>query len=161
MIKFSLTRLEKEPIELCGEEPAEFLEVEVTEQFYISAPVHYELKASMVTGGVLVEGFVSTVVSGICGRCLYPVEGEEVCTEKITLFFDEIDNMEELDVTEDVRAEMLLALPVNLLCDEDCAGLCPVCGADLNEEECDCVIEPPGEDDDKENPWGALDQLKL
>ena len=81
MIKFSLTRLEKEPVELCGEEPAEFLEVEATEQFYISAPVHYELKASMVTGGVLVEGFVSTVVSGICGRCLYPVEDEEVCTE--------------------------------------------------------------------------------
>ena len=162
MIKISLTRLEKEAIELCGDEPAEFLEVEPTEQFYVSAPVHYELTAAMVTGGVLIEGVVSTAVSGICGRCLYPVEDEEICTEKLTLFFDEIDNMEELDISEDIRSEVLLVLPMNLLCDEDCAGLCPVCGADLNEEACDCQIESPEEDaTEGDNPWGALDQLNL
>ena len=160
MIKISLTRLEKEAIELCGDEPAEFLEVEPTEQFYVSAPVHYELTAAMVTGGVLIEGVVSTAVSGICGRCLYPVENEGIYTEKLTLFFDEIDNMEELDISEDIRSEMLLALPMNLLCDEECAGLCPVCGADWNEVECDCVVEPQ-EESSGDNPWGALDQLKL
>ena len=161
MIKLSLARLEKEPVELIGEEAPEFLEIEASEQFRISAPVHYELAAAMVSGGVLVEGFVSTQVAGICGRCLYPVE-DEVRTEKLTLFFDEIDNMEELDLTEDVRAEMLLALPMNLLCDEECAGLCPICGVDLNEEECDCEVEElPEEKDAGENPWSALDQLNL
>ena len=77
------------------------------------------------------------------------------------LFFDEIDNMEELDLSEDVRAEMLLALPMNLLCDDECAGLCPVCGADLNEEVCGCEIKEPEEKTAGENPWGALDQLNL
>lgn len=162
MIKFSLSRLEKEPITLCGEEPAEFLEIEPSDGFYISSPVHYELTASMVTGGALVEGFAETAVSGICGRCLYPIENEVVRTEKLTLFFDEIDNMEELDISEDIRSEVLLVLPMNLLCDEDCAGLCPVCGADLNEEECDCQIESPEEDaTEGDNPWGALEQLNL
>ncbi len=161
MIKISLSRLEKEPIVLTGEEPPEFLEVEPTEQFYVSAPIRYELNAAMVTGGALVEGFASTAVSGICGRCLYPVEDEKVRTADLTLFFDEIDGIEELDISEDIRSEVLLTLPMNLLCDENCAGLCPVCGADLNEEECDCVIEPPEEKDSEENPWGALDQLNL
>jgi len=71
----------------------------------------------------------------VCGRCLklyqkpycghfdlgYPVKG---------LFF--------LDVTDDIRQEILLSYPPTYLCSQDCRGLCPRCGKNLNEGECEC-----------------------
>ena len=50
---------------------------------------------------------------------------------------------------------LLVALPLKPLCREDCAGLCPQCGANLNEGPCGC--EPDTEDD----RWAALRELKL
>lgn len=45
---------------------------------------------------------------------------------------------EDLELTEMVREELSLALPMQNLCRENCAGLCPVCGADLNITKCAC-----------------------
>lgn len=44
----------------------------------------------------------------------------------------------ELPMDELVMADITLELPFRLLCREDCKGLCPICGADLNERTCDC-----------------------
>ena len=44
----------------------------------------------------------------------------------------------ELEVGEDVRAELLLGLPMNPVCRPDCKGLCPVCGVNLNKQTCTC-----------------------
>jgi uncharacterized protein len=46
-----------------------------------------------------------------------------------------------LDIAAQVWESLLMLLPVKLLCREDCAGLCPVCGADLNEGPCSCAQE--------------------
>jgi len=158
MIKFSIARLEKEPIELVGEESAEWLEIEPSDQLSVAAPVRYELLAKATSGGALVTGRIGTRLKGRCGRCLEPVdcgiENAEVC------LFYEMPKEDELDITEDVRAEMLLEIPMNLLCSEDCKGLCPHCGANLNPGPCKCQ----GDDDDdggEDNRWNALDGLKL
>jgi uncharacterized protein len=44
-----------------------------------------------------------------------------------------------IDLSEDVRQTVLLAVPFKLLCQEDCRGLCAGCGTDLNREECRCT----------------------
>jgi uncharacterized protein len=44
-----------------------------------------------------------------------------------------------IDLTDAVREEVALTAPMWLLCREDCAGLCPTCGADLNEGPCACA----------------------
>jgi uncharacterized protein len=46
-----------------------------------------------------------------------------------------------LDLREHLEQEVLLAIPQHPLCQEDCAGLCPVCGGDRNTQPCDC--SPP------------------
>jgi uncharacterized protein len=46
-----------------------------------------------------------------------------------------------LDLTEAVREELVLTVPRFVLCREDCKGLCPQCGADLNTEQCTCTAE--------------------
>jgi len=43
-----------------------------------------------------------------------------------------------LNLTELLRADILLALPTKYLCKEDCKGLCPICGVNLNSQSCQC-----------------------
>jgi uncharacterized protein len=49
----------------------------------------------------------------------------------------------ELDVTEVARQHLLLAVPFAPVCRPDCAGLCPVCGADRNTNPCHCTARLP------------------
>lgn len=47
-----------------------------------------------------------------------------------------------IDIAEDVRQTLLLAIPFKLLCRESCKGLCPHCGTNLNEGTCSCSDQP-------------------
>ena len=60
-----------------------------------------------------------------------------------------------LDLAAWARDALVLALPVQILCREDCRGLCPLCGANLNDE--------PGHEHEREpdERWAALRELKL
>ena len=59
-----------------------------------------------------------------------------------------------LDLSAWARDALALALPDQILCREDCAGLCPVCGADLN-------VEPHEHEEETADPrWAALEQLR-
>jgi uncharacterized protein len=58
-----------------------------------------------------------------------------------------------IDLAEDVRQTVLLAVPLKLLCKDECRGLCPRCGADLNKESCSC---PPEAVDAR---WASLREL--
>ena len=159
MIRISVAALEHQELDLAGSEPAALLELEGDPVLHADRPVCYKLHAKKVSGGVLVSGSVGTAVSGVCGRCLAPVE-QAVAAEDFTLFYEHPET-EELDVTEDVRAELLLNLPVNLLCRPDCAGLCPVCGANRNTTHCSCTpSDDAPEPEEGASPWDALDQLK-
>jgi uncharacterized protein len=156
MIVFSVSALEKAPVTLQGEEPPEFLELAEDDIFAAASPVCYDLTARLVSGGILVTGSVSTSVSGICGRCLHPAECD-VAADEIELFM-EAGDAEEIDISSDIRAELLLELPMNMLCSEDCQGICPDCGADLNSEKCRCGEAKKTQGDFR---WSALDGLDL
>ena len=59
-----------------------------------------------------------------------------------------------LDITEDVRQTVMLAVPLKLLCSENCKGLCPYCGTNLNTGTCSCT------GDGGDTRWEALRSLK-
>jgi uncharacterized protein len=65
-----------------------------------------------------------------------------------------IDERHNIDLTEAIRQYALMAVPMKALCDEDCAGLCPKCGKNLNQGKCDC----PAEDIDPR--WAKLTEFK-
>ncbi|MBQ9501010.1 MAG: DUF177 domain-containing protein [Lentisphaeria bacterium] len=155
MIKFSVARLDKEPIELAGSEPAEFLGLASGDVYSAASSVDYDLLVSRVSGGALVSGSCRVTIAGECGRCLAPVE-REIAAENIELFIALPQTAEEIDISEDIRSEVLLELPMILLCKEDCRGLCPRCGADLNRCKCGCSGTPGGA-----LAWGELDKLNL
>jgi uncharacterized protein len=52
-----------------------------------------------------------------------------------------IDDHNIMDISEAIRQYTLMALPIKPLCRQDCSGLCPTCGANMNEEKCDCTPE--------------------
>ena len=110
------------------------------------------------------HGTARTVVAGDCRRCLTPV-ATPVQLEIGALFSQDQDALDdpdayavapdatEIDVTPAVREELMLAAPSFVECRDDCKGLCPQCGKDLNAGPCDC---PPATD----ARWQPLKVLK-
>ncbi|GAB4565162.1 MAG: DUF177 domain-containing protein [Anaerolineae bacterium] len=122
--------------------------------------------------GILVTGHLGVLVQMSCSRCLEPVEVRldvdveeqfyptvDVITGRMLPVDEEdqalwIDAHHILDMTEVVRQDLLLALPLHPLCRDDCAGICPYCGQNLNEGPCDCQAN------DIDPRWSALLDLK-
>ncbi|MFC2056583.1 DUF177 domain-containing protein [Chloroflexota bacterium] len=66
-----------------------------------------------------------------------------------------IDENNILDLTEAIRQYALLAIPMKPLCHQDCAGLCPTCGVNLNQASCNCPPKPA------DSRWPELSKLVL
>ncbi len=94
---------------------------------------------------ILVQGTLHTQIVTECGRCVkplyYPVELslEELFSSPPsadTVYA--VDEAGNLDLAPLLREEAILAVPMGVFCGPDCAGLCPKCGQNLNEAQCDC-----------------------
>jgi uncharacterized protein len=118
-----------------------------------------------------VEGEISAKLEMDCSRCVSIVENDleipfsaafvtpenylqnsEKELEAGELDVSVIEN-EEIDLIELVREQILLAIPARFLCEEDCKGLCPICGANKNLIDCKCV------DKEADPRWSALKNL--
>ena len=87
-----------------------------------------------------------------CDRCLEEFNQPLSSSYNMFYVFDEVDGTRfpadevqmigvdtpSIDLAEDVRQVVVLSVPLKLLCREDCKGICPRCGANRNEEPCDC-----------------------
>jgi uncharacterized protein len=119
-------------------------------------PLEGELTLLRTDQGVFVTGVLNTRVDAVCSRCLGdfdqpltlkieeellltvdPSTGASIPTQGEGGAFT-INENQEFDLGEAVRQYVLLALPMKPLCREDCAGLCPSCGHNLNLGHCSC-----------------------
>ena len=146
----------------------------------LDGPEGLQLDLAELTGPIRLAGVIESVVDGLlvratlsaplrmsCARCLKPLE-TSVSTDVVELFSDpsRADDPSDVEagyeITEtDIDLDTLLrdalvpAVPYRPLCDEACAGLCPTCGVDRNEADCECA-------DVTDDPrWAALAQLRL
>lgn len=126
--------------------------------FSIPAPVSAHLDVMLTEGRVMVKGQMSARAVFSCARCLKIFE--RPLDSEISLFFVrgkgavqsreheltgddlEVNYLEgpELDTDEILLSQIALEAPMQPLCAEDCKGLCPACGADLNAGPCGCKI---------------------
>ncbi|MDP1711604.1 MAG: YceD family protein [Candidatus Nanopelagicaceae bacterium] len=114
--------------------------------------IHVDLRLESVTQGVLVSAQLSTIADGECMRCLEPVEFDierriqelyryepekahtKAQRKRARAEEDDLDREELMmegdiiDLEAPIRDAIVLSLPINPLCDEDCPGLCPECG---------------------------------
>ena len=124
------------------------------------AEVVVDVVLDAVPGAVVATGTVTAPWRAPCRRCLTMAAGT-VSAEVRELFEDEPDpeqtyplTGDQLDLEPLAREAVLLELPQAPLCREDCAGICPTCGADRNVAPCLCAEAAP------DPRWAALDALR-
>jgi uncharacterized protein len=165
MTSFNLRHVKLRP----GEEHREAVEIDLPPfefggQRYIPVPEQVEalLVVTRAMSGTVFGLSFTARLHGPCVRCLgdavleVPISAREYQAnspedEELTTPYVEAD---ELDVSGWGRDAVALALPDKILCRPDCAGLCPVCGKDLNEE-------PHAHEEETADPrWDALEALR-
>ena len=119
--------------------------------------VQGEVKLLRTHRGILAEGTLHTEVEVICSRCLssfncplplgieeeyFPTmdiaSGTSLTVPEESVSFT-IDEHHMLDLAEAIRQNVLMAIPMKPICHNDCAGLCPGCGYNLNHGACSCI----------------------
>lgn len=122
-------------------------EYEVAGEHPITEPVKVTGQVKNKTGIVSVEAKAELLYKADCDRCAKPIERSFVIPVNHTLVTELNDDSNDdftvipsmrLDLDELVYEDVLLYLPAKILCKEDCKGLCPICGQNLNESSCSC-----------------------
>jgi uncharacterized protein len=164
MLRVGLAALEQGPVDTAAQVPADDPLFEGLD-FALREPV-------VVTGQLTAagpdsyywRGQLETAVGATCRRCLAPVVSPVEAS--LELLFTEDPQADDpsvyvipprsrtLDLSPAVREELILAAPDFVLCRDECRGLCPRCGKDLNEGPCDCGPEVP------DPRWAGLAALK-
>jgi uncharacterized protein len=127
------------------------------------ADVVADVILELVDGGIVATGTVTAPYVSECRRCLGPVAGTlEAEVREVYQANVDPDQAEEiyplsgdqLDLEPLARDAVLLELPLAPLCREECRGLCPTCGVNLNETSCACqgAVQDPR--------WAGLDVLR-
>jgi len=140
-----------------------------------SAPLRVTGSAELLAhsgGEIRIQGKYTGELAAECDRCLaqtrFPLDSSfdlfyrpmsdiardeevEIDEGETELGFYEGAGMELEDI---LREQVLLALPMQRVCREDCKGICPVCGKNRNETACDCKV------DTADDRWGALRNLE-
>ena len=141
------------------------------EECRIQGTAKGEVFLHRVDGDVHLNGKVAALIVLKCDRCLeeynqkidtsffyilvlgQSVEGKkEIALGKEDMEVSLYDGAE-IQIGEIFREQILLQIPLRHVCREDCKGICPTCGADLNKEECRCRTETLN------NPFSVLKKL--
>jgi uncharacterized protein len=166
-MKLELRQIKPEGNEINFSELASDLELSM-KGYEFPAPIEVNMTANKSGDEIIVSGRVTTMIELECARCLDIFEME--INPKIQFVIQLLDTSQpqfshdddfvilpkttgEFDVADRVRESIILELPLKPLCFEGCRGLCPMCGVNLNESECDCT---PDKTDER---WDSLKQL--
>jgi len=149
-MKVHIHQIPVEGILLEGEDPSTILELHEPDITPVS-PVSYALDAGLSEGGFFATGRLAVDFEAICVSCLekfiFPLRVDDFACQI------ELTGSEEIDLTEPIREDILLALPHHPRCDwngKECPGVSRPAPA-----------EPENGSGDRPNVWGSLDQLKL
>jgi uncharacterized protein len=122
---------------------------------------------------ILVRGHLEGRLALACGRCLEPFsppletdfdlllvpapQGEASEEEELSAAELDLDfySGETVDLEAIIREQIILMVPLKPLCRDDCRGLCPICGINLNQETCSCQVEKSA------SPFAQLAKLKV
>ncbi|MBN1153712.1 DUF177 domain-containing protein [candidate division KSB1 bacterium] len=152
-MKIYINRLEEGLNELTHDYEAESLDLIslVDREVRFNDPVHVQVNINKVHSQYFFQIFVETSAIFVCDRCLEDFEMSirdnfrvVYSTEKSYLDEQNDDlgirylhsESDVVDLSEDVRESVLLAIPMKVLCSGDCKGICPECGANLNKGSC-------------------------
>ncbi len=159
-MKIRVDELKDKTVELSAEEPLEgypnLLALQEAGECIFLSPLQVHLTVAREYDHIRVNGRVETALRLNCARCLAEFQME--INSPFTIFYmraaglpldEDVELAEEdmisatyegdeIDFSTEISEQILLAIPFKPLCKEDCRGLCPSCGAELNVTECAC-----------------------
>ncbi|MGW8313002.1 MAG: YceD family protein [Desulfuromonadales bacterium] len=160
-----IEKLKRRPRQIVIEEQATDFSVlrELTAQNAVicNDTIRGSLEAARAGDIIEVTGHLVTTVTMPCSRCLMPVtasldipvllcyaeaeaDGGGAAGGEVELQREDLGLIPftgpEIDMRPDLEQEIIMALPQRPLCNESCKGLCPVCGCNLNQDDCDCDL---------------------
>ena len=116
------------------------------------AGIRYRLSVQLAGRELLARGELEQDFEAVCSRCGADFDFT-VTVPDFLASFETDEKTEIVDLTDELRQSIILALPTYPVCRADCRGVCPTCGKNLNEGPCTCVHE------ERDGRWGALDAL--
>ncbi|MBR2364907.1 MAG: DUF177 domain-containing protein [Lentisphaeria bacterium] len=167
MIRINPANIGMEGEHLSGEEDAALLDLSTFPQKIApKSAVKYDLHASLAGKDLIVTGSAKVLLLSECAVCLdeteYLLAKKDICIHVENIPMDNF-----YDLTDEVRENLLLSMPMRIKCKEDCKGLCLSCGANLNKEKCTCkksrktAVKTENTANGEKTDWSALDQLKF
>lgn len=131
----NLLKREEEIIEVNRQIPNFIQEIQCEGPIDIQGRICIENQSLEIALGIKLS------INMVCSRCIenfaYPLQCEINESLDLTEYQGILQN-DTLDLTELIRENILIAIPIKALCDEDCKGLCTVCGVNMNVHNCDC-----------------------
>lgn len=139
-------------------------------EFSLPSGIDYDVVLTNSGEGILATGILRAHAVGTCDRCLEDAEfdvdaevdgyylfeePEQLSDDEDEVDFELVSADRTIDLSGALVSALVMETPFVVLCREDCAGLCPVCGANLNEVDCGCVVEPDP-DFERPNPFAVL-----
>ncbi len=146
--------------------------------FTLPDGLDYDLMLTNAGEGILATGIVRGHVVGTCDRCLEraefdlaaevdeyylfhaPSQTDSLGEDEDDVDFSLVGDDHTIDLTEALVSAVLMDTPFVVLCREDCKGLCPICGENLNERDCGHAAQIE-EERLSSSPFAALRNLKL
>lgn len=153
MILIETSQIGEDGFAVNGEAPGDLLGLERDPVARSAGPIGYDLTLDRAGTELIVRGALEAPLRLRCSRCAQFFS----TTVRVSSFlhaYEWLKHPERLDVSEDVREDILLEIPGYPLCGTGCKGLCARCGQDLNEATCGCSSSP-----DELSPWAVLDGL--
>jgi uncharacterized protein len=151
-MRINVKRIPPDGETLSGTDPASIMDLDEPD-VHFEHEVEYKLLAQIQGDALLVTGHVSTPAMLRCSRCLRDFK-QPVRVEQF-VFHQELHGEDFVDLTANMREDIILELPQRALCAEDCKGLCAHCGKDLNKGSCRC------KQSEGDLRWHTLDNLNL
>ncbi len=118
------------------------------DQFILSATSDFKVKYECDRCGASFKSSLKSDYKMVYLMNEAPLETDSINISYLSRIEDKIDTI------SDVREFALLSVPMKKLCKENCKGLCPKCGSDLNKEQCKCITE------EIDPRWKPLMELK-
>jgi len=153
-MKIMVARIPEEGSSYDGSDPGAVMELADDPFARVEGDVRYALHAQCVSEELIVRGTLSIDLGLKCTRCS-EFFSTTVTDSDFLRAYSASEEVDSVDITPDMREDLLLHIPAFPVCSEGCEGLCTQCGADLNKGSCDCEAR------ERPNPWSALDNLDL
>ncbi len=122
-------------VQLYGIVSRKILDID-TDYWWLDSDIDVTIIGNRVREYIRLDVKAKVIVTVICCRCLREVHRDVI----VGFSFQKqvIDELEEIDIGNLVREELVLSMGLRHLCSSNCKGICPNCGKDLNEGACSC-----------------------